>query len=66
MDDPVEILAVIESHYSDELSDWECKFVSSLAERVGGGGALTARQLEKLDEVFERVSGGGRSGGRSR
>jgi hypothetical protein len=66
MDDPAETLAAIETHFSDALNDWEGTFVASLAERLDAGRTLTTRQLEKLDEVFERVSGGGRNGGRSR
>ena len=55
-----EVVEAIEKHFSDYLSDWEASFVDDLARRLGAGYALTPRQCEKLDEVFERVSDGGR------
>ncbi len=64
-DEAVSILDALEEHYSDVLSSWELDFVESLRGQMDARQALTPKQLAKLDEVFERVSGGGRSGGRS-
>lgn len=60
------VIGALEEHYSEHLSSWEVDFVSSLREQWEARGALSVRQLEVLDSVFERVSGGGRDGGRSR
>ncbi len=40
-----------------DLSDWEAKFVASVVEAMDGTMAttkLTSKQVEKIDEIFER------------
>lgn len=38
------------------LSDWELGFISSISERVGRGNSLTALQLSRLNEIWEKVT----------
>ncbi len=65
LDEVESILATLEEHYSDVLSSWEVDFIASLREQWESRHSLSPKQLDKLDEVFERASNGGRSGGRS-
>lgn len=42
---------------SGQLSDWELSFLASLRERIDGHGTgLTARQHEKLNQIWDRVT----------
>lgn len=59
-DDPAEVIATIEAHYADRLGDWEAQFLDSISRQLEDGRPLTPRQQQKLDEIFERVSNGGR------
>lgn len=58
------------SHWSDEyqrmlddcekreerLSDWERGFIDSLGKQIADGKTPTAKQIEKLDAIWERVT----------
>ena len=55
------------THYADELTQWEYyTFLPSVSEQLDERGTLSDKQAAILDKMFERVSRGGRSGGRSR
>ena len=61
----METVRTIVDHFSDKLSVWETEFIESIEERLSGSAnPLTEKQGEALDRIFEKVSGGGRSGGR--
>lgn len=59
VDDTIDALL---RHFRAGLSEWEHDFVTSLQRQRGRGASLTARQRAKLDDVFERASGGGKRG----
>lgn len=39
-----------------KLGDWEANFIDSLRRQMEDGRTLTANQVEKLEEVWERVT----------
>lgn len=39
-----------------KLSDWETGFIDSLSVQIGRGVALTEKQIQKLTDVWERVT----------
>ena len=39
-----------------KLSDWERTFVDSLGQQIGHGRTPTAKQIETLDTIWERVT----------
>lgn len=41
---------------SHKLSDWELGFIDSLSRQLAEGRRPTANQIEKLDEIWERVT----------
>jgi len=41
------------------MSDWDRAFVDSLGKRLGDGRTLTPKQIEKLNEIWERVTADG-------
>jgi hypothetical protein len=41
---------------SDRLTDWEADFVDSLRRRLEDGNNLTPRQLETLENLWEKVT----------
>lgn len=41
------------------LSDWERSFVDSIADQLGRGRSLTVKQIETLEEVWERATAKG-------
>jgi hypothetical protein len=55
-----DVLAAIETHFSDRLSTWEEEFIESVTEQHEAGRLLSERQQTKLSEIFEKVSRGGR------
>lgn len=55
-----EVIETIQHHFSDRLSVWESEFIESLAEQHEQGRALSPKQTDKLSEIFEKVSRGGR------
>lgn len=44
---------------SDRLDDWSVNFIDSISRQLAGGRALTANQVEKLDEIWERATARG-------
>ena len=40
-----------------KLSEWEASFIDSLSVQIGRGRTPTAKQIEVLDRVWERVTG---------
>lgn len=42
--------------WSEKLTDWELQFIDSISRQVAQGRALTEKQAEKLDAVWERVT----------
>ena len=53
-----EYLQLIEDceHRSEELSDWELGFMDSLRRQIEEGRMPSPKQIEKLDEAWERVT----------
>ena len=43
----------------DRLSDWERGFIDSVKRQLEGGGALSEKQTDKLNEIWERVTAKG-------
>jgi hypothetical protein len=41
------------------LSDWDRSFLDSIKRQLEGGGSLTEKQSDKLDEVWERATARG-------
>lgn len=39
-----------------KLSDWERGFIDSIGQQLARGRALTEKQAERLDEIWERVT----------
>ena len=39
-----------------KLSDWERQFVDSISRQLANGHALTAKQSETLDDIWEKVT----------
>jgi len=58
MDEHQQMLVDIEARES-RLTDWERTFVDSISAQLGNGYSLTLRQVEKLGEVWERVTARG-------
>lgn len=44
---------------SERLDDWSINFIDSISRQMAGGRALTANQVEKLDEIWERATAKG-------
>jgi hypothetical protein len=40
----------------DKLNDWERTFLDSLSAHLGAGRTLTEKQLDKLNDLWERIS----------
>ena len=61
------------THWSDEytqmltdcenresrMSEWECGFVDSLSKQIGDGRMPSRKQIEKLEDIWERVTSRG-------
>jgi len=43
----------------ERLSDWESDFVSSLRDQLEAGRALSPKQIDVLDGIWEKVTGRG-------
>lgn len=41
------------------LSDWDREFIDSIKKRLADGTPLTPKQVEKLDEIWERATARG-------
>ena len=41
------------------LTDWERGFISSLGERLASNGGLTTKQIDVLNNIWERVTAHG-------
>ena len=55
-----DILEALESHYADQLNEWEGGFVENITEQWGQKRWLTAAQRAKLAEVWEGFASGRR------
>lgn len=44
---------------SERLDDWSVNFIDSISRQLADGRALTANQIEKLDEIWERATARG-------
>ena len=44
---------------SERLDDWSVNFIDSISRQLADGRALTANQVEKLDEIWERATAKG-------
>lgn len=42
------------------MTEWECELIASLEQRVAAGVAMTRRQIEQLNLVWDRVTTKGR------
>lgn len=58
MTEHAQLIADCEARES-RLNDWERTFIDSLSNRMAEGGSLTAKQVERLEEVWERVTAKG-------
>jgi hypothetical protein len=43
----------------DRLSDWERRFIDSIAKQYAQRRSLTDKQKDRLDEVWEKATAGG-------
>lgn len=43
----------------DRLTDWDRSFVDSIKHQLARGRALSVKQTEKLDEIWERATARG-------
>lgn len=61
MSDPAEHLQMIEDCEQREsrLTEWDCGFLDSIKRRLGDDRALTPKQSDKLDEIWERATARG-------
>lgn len=41
------------------LSAWDADFLDSISERLDGNNTLTSKQIEKLDEIWEKATSKG-------
>lgn len=41
---------------SESLTDWEADFIDSLRHRLEGGGHLSPKQIEHLEQVWEKAT----------
>ena len=41
---------------SEKLTDWECGFVDSLQRQIADGRRPSAKQVETLDNIWERAA----------
>jgi hypothetical protein len=39
-----------------KLSDWERSFIQSISEQFAKTGSLSTKQMERLDEIWEKVT----------
>ena len=39
-----------------KLSDWEAGFIDSLESQLGAGNSLTQKQIDKLGQIWERIT----------
>ena len=62
-EDVDDVVDALQRHYRERLSDWEERFVASVSEQWEDRGTFTDKQRTKLEDIFDRVSGGGRDGG---
>lgn len=46
-------------HRSDRLDDWSVNFIDCISRQLAAGRALTANQVEKLDEIWEAATAKG-------
>jgi len=44
---------------SERLTDWECSFVDSIKTQIAQGRRLSPKQIERLDECWERATARG-------
>lgn len=53
-----EYLQMVEdcTNRESKLSEWEVGFIDSITHRIEDGKILTAKQIEKLDAIWERVT----------
>jgi hypothetical protein len=50
----VSVLNAILKDNPDEFNEWETKFLKDMAERIKKNWAVTPKQKEKVDKIFER------------
>jgi hypothetical protein len=43
----------------ERLTDWERGFIDSLRHQIDAGRFLSAKQIDKLDDIWERVTARG-------
>jgi len=55
-----DVIEALQAHFADRLSIWETDFLESVAEQYEQGRLLSQKQTDKLSEIFEKVSRGGR------
>lgn len=58
MDDAAQLIEDCQDRES-RLSEWERGFIDSIAKQHGDGRALTAKQIESLNEIWERATARG-------
>lgn len=48
-------MQLVEIDEDGYLSEWETEFIENLWNRFSVGGTLTMRQMDKFDEIWEKV-----------
>ena len=58
MSDPVEqAQLIVDCELREEkLGDWERSFIDSLSRQLTDGRTLSAKQIERLEEIWEKVT----------
>lgn len=53
-----DVLQLIEDceNRSHKLNDWELGFIDSISKVLERGGSLTERQLETLEQIWEKIT----------
>jgi hypothetical protein len=56
--DEDDVLAMIEDceNSESELTEWEADFIESISDQIGRGLSITAKQVDKLDSIWQRVT----------
>ncbi len=54
--DPLNMVEDCEGNES-MLSDWECEFIDSIRNQIDEGRDLSERQIEKLEDIWKKVTG---------
>lgn len=53
-----DLMAMVDDCESREsrMSEWECSFIDSIRQQLLSGNRLSAKQLDKLNSIWEQVT----------